>query len=122
MQFYPDHIKNRVEDASARFLADVSDFHKHFQVVCSCGGRLFELLHSNRKSVVAVCSACDARIVIYDLAHYAAAVKIAGPEAFDTLKSMPMSPTHVFVMFEYGEAEHDMDFNCNDITSTVTCY
>jgi hypothetical protein len=116
MKMYPSHLNDCVEDASDRFLADATDVHKHYELVCSCGHRSFELFLSNRKSVMAVCSACGAHILVYDLAHYPAAVKIAGPESFSTLDSVPTHPAHVFIRYEYGEPEPDVDFDPNAIT------
>src|SRR5689334_8447313 len=113
---YPEHLEGNAEDGSSRFPRDASEFHRYCQVVCQCGGRTFDLLVSDRRSVVAVCATCGSKILVYDLALYPAAVKIAGEETFGALKDGSFFPTAIFVMYEYGEPEPDVDFDRNDIS------
>jgi len=116
MHAYPAHLGEAVEDASGRFPENASDFHTLIALVCRCGSRTFDLLVSDRKSVVAVCEACGSKTVVYDLAFYPAAIKMPGPESFTELSGMPTRPAKIFVQYEYGPREPDMEFDRNAIT------
>jgi hypothetical protein len=114
--FCPRNLANNIIDASHRFEGETSDFHKYYQAVCTCGGELFELFESNLQTVHAVCTACSTRLAIYDLEYYPAATKLSGPETFETMNPQCTGPSRVFVQFEYGEPEPDVEFDANDVT------
>jgi len=116
MHEYPEHLDNCVEDASHLFPGKVSDLHKHYQIVCHCGGSLFELFVSDKESVLAQCATCGTRIVVYDLASYPAAVKLRGEELFRPLAATENRPSRVYVRYEYGPLDADQVFDRNDIT------
>ena len=115
-RMYPVHLNDCVEDASQLFSGKASDYHKHYQIKCSCGADLFELLVSNRKSVLAKCASCGARILVYDLAFYPAAVKLTGEETFRELEGGPGFPSRIYVQYEYGLLDADEPFDRNDVT------
>lgn len=116
MKLYPDHLHDSVQDASARFADELSEHHKFYKLVCRCGRQAFDLWISNKASVIAMCNACSKEIIVYDRAHYPAAVKSAGQETFSPLRPEIKSPYTVFVMYEYGPLDPDQDFDRNDIT------
>lgn len=116
MQRYPAHLNGCVEDASHLCAGNPSEQDTIYQVVCSCGGRLFDLLLSDKDSVVAICDACKSRIVIYDLALYPTAIKLPGIEDFSSLSVMPVRPSRIFVFYEYGALDDDQEFDRNAIT------
>lgn len=113
---YPEHLGDCVKNATGRFAGDVTNEHRYYQLVCSCGDIRFTLWESNRKSVLAECASCKRRTIVYDLAFYPAAVKLPGAENYARLASQKCIPSEVFVLYEYGTPEDDMDFNRNDIT------
>jgi hypothetical protein len=53
--------------------------------------------------------------VVYDLAVYPAASKTRGEEVFERLIRESGSDSPVFVRYEYGVPEPDMEFDRNDI-------
>lgn len=113
---YPSHLEDCVESASHIFSADETDLHKHYEIVCNCGSRVFNLWLSNKKSVKAECTQCSKIIVIYDLQFYPTAVKLPGDEQFSPMANQVKRPSNVFVQYEYGPPETDVPFDRNDIT------
>lgn len=113
---FPEHLNGCVEDASFRFSADISPLHKYYKLKCHCGNILFRLFISNKKSLVAICSECGEKIIIYDLENYPAAIKLPGSETFVSLRSDDQKPTTVFVMYEYGPIDDGEQFDRNDIS------
>jgi hypothetical protein len=113
---HPAHVCGFVRDAASGFPNDASECHHYYQIVCQCGGRDFDILVSDRQSVVAVCAACGSHVLVYDLTCYPCAVKREGAESFRPSPSIPVRPTRIFVLYEYGEPEPDMEFDPNDIT------
>jgi hypothetical protein len=116
MKKYPTHLNDCVEDASIRFINDASDYHKYYQIICRCGCKLFDLLVSDKDSVIGICSECNYRIVIYDLDYYPAATKLDGEESFARMNGMPNRPSQVYALYEYGQLDADMEFDPNDIS------
>ena len=112
---FPTHLDGCMRDASVRFPQDASELHQFVQLVCTCGGEQFDLASSDKRTVLAVCKTCEKPITVYDLALYPAAVKLSGPETFEPLCS-ERDQRAVFVMYEYGVPEPDMECNPNDIT------
>jgi hypothetical protein len=115
MKLCPDHIKDVVLDASARFQQEADEYHHYFQLECKCGGDIFTLFESNHRSVRAECASCRELVLIYDLELYPAASKLTGAEHFQ-LMSVSRSPSRVFLSFEYGELDEGEVFDPNDIT------
>jgi hypothetical protein len=54
--------------------------------------------------------------VVYDLAMYPAASKTRGAEVFEPLARESGSASPVFVRYEYGAPEPDVEFDRNDIS------
>jgi hypothetical protein len=111
----PSHLQNHVLDASSAFASEVSSSHYYFKLKCLCGSTRLRLAHSRQKTVQAKCMSCRNEFTVYDLAFYPAAVKLSGKEEFQELDN-PENYDDVFVMFEYGDSEPDVDFDENDIT------
>lgn len=113
--YCPSHLRDHVEDASSTFRQETSHNHKYFKLNCGCGSTQFRLMISPQKSVRGNCLTCGNSFTIYDLAYYPAGVKLPGSEEFRELDD-PANQAAVYVMFEYGEAEPDMEFDENDVT------
>ena len=112
---FPTHLNGCLRDASSRFPQDASELHRYGQLVCTCGCEQFDLVAGDKRTVFASCTKCDRRITVYDLALYPAAVKISGEETFAPLRS-GRDQRAIFVMYEYGMPEPDMEADPNDIT------
>ena len=54
-------------------------------------------------------------VTIYNLSYYPAAVSIQGNDAFKALDD-PSDQIALFVMYEYGDQEPDVECDPNDIT------
>ena len=111
----PNHLQEYVEDASSVFPSESSSNHRYYRLRCGCGNTQFRLDQSQLKTVKATCKICGVSITIYDLDYYPAAVKLSGVEVFEVLDSGE-NQAALFVMFEYGVPEPDVEFDANDIT------
>ena len=113
---YPRHVEGCLRRVPNGFPLEDTAAHKYYGLVCPCGEEQFDLLQSNLDSVVAVCSSCKTRIILYDWALYHAAVKLKGDEEFFRMPTQRERPSRVFVGYEYGPTEADEEFNSNDIS------
>lgn len=117
MPLCPKHVEDSVVSAEERFSEDADEFHHYFQIVCNaCASNGFHLFLSNLDTVKAFCEMCQKEVLIYDLALYPAATKLAGDENFVELDLTKAEALPIYVSYEYGEFGDDQEFDQNDIT------
>jgi len=117
MNHCPDHIKHALIAIYGVSGEQADGYHFCFRLVCDgCGSNVFRLFIGDKKSVKADCAGCSARFLVYDLALYPAATKEKGGETFGQVGASGQKPGSVYVQYEYGELDEDMEFDPNDIT------
>ena len=92
------------------------DFSYVYKVKCTCNSTRFFIYLDDHPTVIAECSICKKKIIIYDLSFYPAATKLDESyvmhRIFDTANEL-------YVNYEYSDEYlyyKDVDFNPNDIT------
>ena len=121
----PDHIKK-----FCRFIKNtnlLSNFNNKvnsfvYQICCDCGCEYFEVFTNDTPKVIAYCSECRKKIIVYDLMLYPASKPTLGwipvwLEDEDDLKPLDnYGYINLFVNYQYGESYTDSEFDSNDIT------
>lgn len=111
----PSHVSDYVLAADSKFCNANLANQNFFRLVCTCGCTLFNLQASNLCSLRAVCCRCNNAIVAYDLQFYPASKKLSGEEVFSAISS-GYDGYGVYLMYEYGETDSDMQEDVNDLS------
>ncbi|OOM06330.1 hypothetical protein [Clostridium saccharobutylicum] len=122
----PKHVEGFIEtiDNGDKYkIDDFNEFDKYtfpYEIKCSCTNKIFKIYIDEHPSVVAECSRCGKKIIVYDLKYYPAATKIK--KEFPLKEYVSRNGDELFnicVVYEYSdefEYEDDVEFDKNDIS------
>ena len=113
---HPAHLDGFVIDAAERFSERSTQYVQYCQLVCICGGKLFQLYVSDKASLRAECATCATEVTVYDRSHYPSSNKQQGVDNYRLLSAPGRVPHEVFLRIEYGEFDADEVFDRNDVT------